>query len=176
MNQKEEKANIIENMTQIKKTLKNMNVKVDMKKIGQNFKNIRLEKNLTQKELAKVIELSSNAISYFENGKSSISFERMIQLCQVLEVSLFDMLKGTSIVRTKIPKETSEKYQQLNDINKKIVDDILTAFIKNQRVAEKSEEFHFRNINHYNDYDYKRYDEYNRYNDNYRDERYDDYE
>ena len=114
-----------------------------------NIKNYRNAKNWSQSELAEKIEVSVNTISLIERGKTFVSIPRLFELCEKLEISLFDLFKDTSIVKTKAPRNFSEQYNQLNDTNKAIVSGILNVFIKNQRVSEKSENFNQNNMKTY---------------------------
>jgi transcriptional regulator with XRE-family HTH domain len=50
-----------------------------LREIGKRLKKIRLQYNLTQKELSKEVGLSSSTISLIENGKSS-TVESLIRI------------------------------------------------------------------------------------------------
>ena len=57
------------------------------------LKTLRKEKKLTQKELAEQIGIKQNSYSDWETGKNEPSFENLIKLADLLEVSL-DWLFG----------------------------------------------------------------------------------
>lgn len=59
----------------------------------QRLKELRFEKGLTQKELAEQIGIKRNTYSDWENGKTEPSFENIVKLADLLEVSL-DWLFG----------------------------------------------------------------------------------
>ena len=60
---------------------------------SERLKTLRKEKKLTQKELAEQIGISQKSYSHWETGKNEPSFENLIKLADLLEVSL-DWLFG----------------------------------------------------------------------------------
>jgi len=57
-----------------------------------NIKNLRLQKNLTQEQMAEALNISQNAFSLIETGKTRlIDEERINIICQRLEVSAFEL-------------------------------------------------------------------------------------
>ena len=59
----------------------------------QRLKELRLKKGLTQTELGKKVGVKQNTFTNWENGKREPSFENLIKLADLLEVSL-DWLFG----------------------------------------------------------------------------------
>lgn len=64
-----------------------------MVNIGEKLKSLRLEKNLTQKQLADRIGLATSAISSYESGVRYPSYVSLIKLAQIFHVST-DYLLG----------------------------------------------------------------------------------
>jgi len=62
--------------------------------IGENLKKIRKKNKITQSELAKLLNKKKLTISRYENGKISISFEILNELCKIFNVSIYDFLHG----------------------------------------------------------------------------------
>lgn len=60
--------------------------------IGLNIANLRKEKNLTQEELAKLINVSPKTISSYETNRSIPNIEILILLSKVLNTSINDIL------------------------------------------------------------------------------------
>ena len=60
--------------------------------IGLNISNLRKEKNLTQEELAKLINVSPKTISSYETNRSIPNIEILILLSKVLDTSINDIL------------------------------------------------------------------------------------
>ena len=52
-------------------------------KIGQRIVQIRHANNLTQYQLAEMLDISVKHCSAIERGKSSLSLEKMIDLCDI---------------------------------------------------------------------------------------------
>lgn len=59
------------------------------RKYGQSFRNLRLQHHLSQKYFEK-IGISAAMLSVFENGKSMISFDKLDDMLQEMNVTLFD--------------------------------------------------------------------------------------
>lgn len=58
-----------------------------MNQIGKIIKEARLEKNLTQNELAKQLNLTQDSISLWERGKRIPDTQYVIELCKILKIS-----------------------------------------------------------------------------------------
>ncbi len=67
---------------------------MDVRRTGKLIANKRKQKNLTQSELARKIDISDKAISKWERGLSFPDITRLITLTEVLEISLYELLKG----------------------------------------------------------------------------------
>lgn len=61
--------------------------------MNNNLKKIRIEKNLKQKELAKLLNLDHSQISKIETGKSDLTGKIIKKICQLFNVSA-DYLLG----------------------------------------------------------------------------------
>lgn len=59
-----------------------------------NLKSLRLEKNLSQPELAKVLGVSKAMISFWENNKYEPTASNIIKIAKYFEVSIDDLLVG----------------------------------------------------------------------------------
>lgn len=60
--------------------------------IGENIKSLRKMHDLTQPEFAKIIGISRNSLSRYENGTSSLSTELIDRICQKFNVSYVDIV------------------------------------------------------------------------------------
>lgn len=85
------------------------NLKIQM---GNRIASIRKQNNLTQEALAELLDVSVKHISAVERGKSSLSLEKLIKFCNILDVSLDYVVTGTSfnLSETPIPKSTVELF------------------------------------------------------------------
>jgi len=59
--------------------------------IGVKIKDARLEKGLTQQDLASIVVVSAESISYYESGKKKPSVEKLKVICRVLGLSMNDL-------------------------------------------------------------------------------------
>jgi len=68
-------------------------MKDDAKRLGENLKKIRIEKNITQTELAKKLGSDKSFVSTIENGKTNPTLSTISSLAQALGVSIDELLK-----------------------------------------------------------------------------------
>lgn len=83
---------------------------LDFAVIGNRLKKVRIERNLTQENLAEQLNLSVAFLSRIERGLSHINLKRLSQICSILNVSEGYILNGTD--------STSDQYliSEFNDI------------------------------------------------------------
>ena len=67
---------------------------MDYARIGTLIRNLRLEKHLTQKQLAGYLGLSDKTISKWERGLGLPDVSLIAGLSDILEVNIKDMLRG----------------------------------------------------------------------------------
>jgi len=63
------------------------------KKLGDNIRRIRLEKNLTQIELSKKLKVDRSYVSNVEQGKKNPTLTTIEKIANVLGVSTDELLK-----------------------------------------------------------------------------------
>ena len=80
-------------------------------KFGKLISEARKEKKLTQKDLAKILQVTDKAISKWERGKSYPDITLLETLSEALNISVVELLKGEKTDR----KENEELI--LNAIN-----------------------------------------------------------
>lgn len=61
--------------------------------IGENIREIRKLKGMTQKELGNKLGISQSAINQFENNKTDPKLQTIEKIAIALEVSMYDILK-----------------------------------------------------------------------------------
>ena len=69
---------------------------MDAEKTGKFISAKRKDANLTQKELADKLHITDKAVSKWERGLSFPDISVLIPLAEILNVSLYDLLKGGS--------------------------------------------------------------------------------
>lgn len=70
---------------------------MDQIKIGKFIASCRKEKNLTQAQLAEKLGITDRAVSKWETGKSMPDSSIMLELCELLSISVNELLKGEKI-------------------------------------------------------------------------------
>ena len=86
--------------------------------MGEKLYSLRIEKKLTQKQLAAWIGLAFSAVSSYESGSRYPSFETLIKLARIFHVStdyLLGLTERRSIDVTGLTDEEIELVSQLVD-------------------------------------------------------------
>lgn len=65
-----------------------MRTKDNLRIFGKRVKELRLERNLTQSELAEIIGLSTNFIGMVERGERNTSVDKIFKIAQAFNISL----------------------------------------------------------------------------------------
>ena len=78
---------------------------MDQQKIGKFIAECRKKENLTQMQLAEKLGITDRAISKWENGKSMPDSSIMLELCDILKISVNDLLCGEVITMDNYNKE-----------------------------------------------------------------------
>jgi len=63
------------------------------KKLGQNIKQIRLRRKMSQCDICRKLDMDRSYMSAIENGKKNITISQLERLAQALEVSVDKLLK-----------------------------------------------------------------------------------
>ena len=80
--------------------------------IGQFIANCRREKNMTQAQLAVKLNITDRAVSKWETGKSMPDSSIMLELCDILDITVNELLSGE-----RVGVENAENYQKKADEN-----------------------------------------------------------
>lgn len=78
---------------------------MDQIKIGKFIAERRKRKNLTQLQLAERLAITDRAVSKWENGRAMPDSSIMLDLCEVLEISVNDLLCGEVVTVDNYNKE-----------------------------------------------------------------------
>ena len=82
---------------------------MDQEKIGRFIASLRKEKGLTQAQLAERLGISDRAVSKWETGRSMPDSSIMLELCDILGITVNDLLTGR--------KTTMENYKEIAEKN-----------------------------------------------------------
>lgn len=77
----------------------------DYSVIGRRIKEVRLEKQLTQEELADKLNVSVAFMSRVERGTSKINLKRLAQISDELNISIAYLLTGSNMASKDYLKE-----------------------------------------------------------------------
>lgn len=86
---------------------------MDMIKVGRFISTKRKEQNLTQMQLAEKLSITDRAVSKWECGKAMPDSAIMLELCEILKISVNELLLGERIKMTEIDKKTEETLIEL---------------------------------------------------------------
>ena len=81
---------------------------MDQIKIGKFIQARRKEKNLTQRELAEKLEISDKTILKWETGNGLPEVSLMIPLCEILGVSVNELLSGEKLKEANYKEKADE--------------------------------------------------------------------
>ncbi len=68
-------------------------MKDDAKKLGENLKKLRIKKDISQIELARILDVDRSFVSNIENGKNNPTLSTITSLAKALDVSTNELLK-----------------------------------------------------------------------------------
>ena len=98
---------------------------MNQEKIGRFIAECRKEKNLTQQEVALELGVTDRSVSNWENGKNMPDLSLFKPLCEILGITINELLSGEKIEK--------EKYQEKFEEN--IVN---TIEYTNKKIAKKN--------------------------------------
>ena len=95
---------------------------MDSEMLGRVISTARKQKNLSQKELGDLLNVSNKAVSKWENGEATPRPETLIKLCDILELNKTEILgfeqKYDSKEIDSLKSENSKLKNQIESINK----------------------------------------------------------
>lgn len=96
---------------------------MDSEMLGRIISAARKQKNLSQKELGDLLNVSNKAVSKWENGEATPRQETLIKLCDILELNKTEILGFEQKYDSKeidgLKNENSKLKNQIESINKK---------------------------------------------------------
>lgn len=70
---------------------------VNFKLIGKRIKEVRMQRSITQADLAEMTGMSDSYISYIETAKKQASLESLIQISNALGITVDELLCGNQL-------------------------------------------------------------------------------
>lgn len=86
---------------------------MDQIKIGRFIAERRKANNLTQMQLAELLNITDRAVSKWENGKSMPDSSIMLELCKILKISVNDLLCGEVVTMENYNKNSEKKLLEM---------------------------------------------------------------
>ena len=89
---------------------------------GIKIKRMRLNRGLTQEELAEAVDLSQRAMSGIETGENFASAETIDKLVSALDTTLEELFSTNHLkVQEDLRQEIDEKLNSINDDSEKLI-------------------------------------------------------
>ena len=95
-------------------------------KIGKFIAERRKMKSLTQAQLAEKLNITDRAVSKWENGRSLPDSSIMLELCDILEITVNDLLCGEVVVVEKYDKNLEKNLLEMMKEKEKADRNLLT--------------------------------------------------
>lgn len=100
---------------------------MNQEKIGKFISECRKKKNLTQQQLAEKLGVTDKSISNWENGRNMPDLSLFKDLCEILDISINDLISGEKVSKEKYLDKFEENvintidYTNKKNIEKKTV-------------------------------------------------------
>lgn len=105
--------------------------KTSLIKIGKNIQKIRKSNGYTQERLAEEIEVSVRYISDIEQDKSKPSYEVLIKICNVFQISLDQVFSEyLNIKENKSMEYSLAGFDKLSKKDKETIENLIMYFNK----------------------------------------------
>ncbi len=86
---------------------------MDQIKIGKFISKRRKEKNITQSQLAEMLNITDRAISKWENGINMPDASTIPELCKILDISINDLFSGEKVDMKENEKRLEENLLEM---------------------------------------------------------------
>ena len=121
---------------------------MNQEKIGRFIAECRKEQNYTQAVLAEKLGITDRAISKWENGKSMPDASIMLELCDLLKISVNELLTGEHIAMDNYKEKAEENLIELQEKKDKAQKSLLRTELVWLAIAILLTPVHFA-INYY---------------------------
>lgn len=92
---------------------------MNQEEIGKFISSCRKDKGLTQMQLAEMLNITNRAVSKWETGKSCPDVSIMLELCDILGITVNELLSGERIVMEDYQKKAEENLIELQSKKEK---------------------------------------------------------
>jgi len=116
---------------------------LSMTDFGKNLSNIRKSRQLTQLELANLLDIQPRMVGRWEQGKAKPQFDYIVQLAKTLEVSIDHLLLGEDgqnrpdfDITNKKLKELCKRVDQLNPEDQDVICHFLNMAVQQDKLKQ----------------------------------------
>lgn len=121
------------------RTVESMAKEVDYEKIGQRVRKLRLEKGLTQAQLAEAVGCSNNYLSHIETAQCKLSLSMLLRLSLALGESADFFLLDTPYAPKEaiINRDIAAKLAKCNPATLNAVSRMIDTLLEQQKVLSE---------------------------------------
>ena len=66
----------------------------ELRLLADAIRQARIEKRISQEKLAEILDVSTTPVRHIESGHRKPSIEKLVSLCQILDISFDQVVKG----------------------------------------------------------------------------------
>ena len=111
--------------------------------INDAIRNIRVSRNLTQAELAKILGISQNGVSNIEQGRTLLTLPKIKEIAKALDISYSDLLSNVEgFEEEKVEFEEKKENEQITLLEQEIKAIRLRCAKKIKQVSKELTERH----------------------------------
>lgn len=98
--------------------------------IGTRISQLRRKKGLTQSQLSEQLDITNKHLSESERGLTSLSLDKMILLCDILDTDMEYLIRGNDITKhsVEIPDYIMELLRSDNPKHQELIQDYFQMF------------------------------------------------
>lgn len=101
------------------------------KQIGMRIASLRKEKHMTQEQLAEILDISIKHCSCVERGVSSMSLEKMVELCDIFDTNMDYLVRGETYASlNNMPPSFVEYLKRGEDEELKVLKEYMSLYEK----------------------------------------------
>lgn len=101
--------------------------------IGQNIKQARLLRDLTQEVLSEKINKSTNFVSLIERGSSGCSLTTLVDICNVLKIDVSIIFKGLITIDNNDINNIARSLSMLKEEDRAIVNNLINYIMNSKK-------------------------------------------
>jgi len=87
--------------------------------LGQRLKKVRIEKGLSQADVAEFLNISRQSISRWETDKSYPDIDNLVDLSRYYDISIDELLTKTKVLQREINEKTEQMNRNIEEIEEK---------------------------------------------------------